>query len=185
MSAADQLREDLQYVKGAVQLHNRGQMPRGVAVIWAVFLLLGFTGLDVRPAWAAIFLLLGAPVAYLLSIRVGAGAALSAGISDSTAMRRHMLHWGSLFFAIVALLALAIEGRLSGQTFGQVILIMAGLVHFLAGVHFEIRLFVWLGPLMMAGAAALTYVERWGWTVLGVLIAVGILASSYSDRRDG
>jgi len=77
MSTADQLREDLQYVRGAVQRDNRGKMPRGVAVIWAAFLLLGFTGLDVRPAWAAIFLLLGAPVAYLLSARVGAGAAMS------------------------------------------------------------------------------------------------------------
>ena len=184
MSTADQIREDLQYVKGAVQRERRGHMPRGIAVVWAVFVLIGFAGLDVRPAWAGIFLLLGGPVAYLISSKIGAGAALSAGISDRADMRRHMLHWGSLFFAIVALLVLALEGRVSGQTFGQVILIMTGLVHFLAGVHFEMHLFRWLGPLMMGGAVALTYIDRWGWTVMGVLVAAGIMAGSFVGRRD-
>jgi hypothetical protein len=175
----------LQYVKGAVQRQSRGHMPRGIAIVWAVFVLVGFAGLDLQPQWAGIFLLAGGPVAYLISNRIGYGAARSAGISDRTEMRRHMLHWGSLFLAILALLPLAIQGRLGGETFGQMILILVGLVHFLAGVHFQIRLFLWLGPLMMVGAVALSYIDHWGWTTLGVLIAAGILASGFVGRRDG
>ncbi len=184
MSTANQIREDLQYVKGAVQRQNRGHMPFGIALVWAVFVLVGFAGLDIRPSWAAIFLLVGGPVAYLISSKIGYGSAQSAGTSSRTDMRRQMLHWGSLFFAIAALVLLAVEGRLSGEVFGQVIVIMVGLVHFLAGVHFQMRLFQWLGPLMMAGAVALTYIDRWGWTTLGVLVAAGILASSFTGRRD-
>lgn len=184
MSTAEQLKQDLQYVKSAVERDREGRMPRGIAVVWAVYILIGFSGLDFRPDWAGIFLLVGGPVAYLISTRLGAGAALAAGITDRSSLRRHWLHWGSLFFAIVALLALAYEGRVEGQTFGQIILILAGLVYFLAGVHFQIRLFLWLGPLMMFGAVALTYIDRWGWTALGVLVAAGILASSLAGRGD-
>lgn len=185
MSTADQIREDLQYVKGAVQRQKRGYMPLGIALVWAGFVLVGFTGLDIRPDWAAIFLLVGGPVAYLISSKIGYGSALSAGINDRAEMRRQALHWGSLFLAIAALVVLAAEGRLSGETLGQTILIVVGLVYLLAGVHLQMRLFYWLGPLMMVGAVAVTYIDRWGWTTVGVLTAVGILACSIVSRRNG
>ena len=184
MSTAEQLKEDLEYVRGAVQRDRLGRMPRAIALVWAAYVAVGFAGLDIRPAWGGVFLLVGGPIAFLVSMRLGLGAALASGISDRGVMRRHKLHWGSLFPAITALLFLAAEGRLEGEAFGQVILILAGLVYFLGGVHFQIRLLQWLGPMMMCGAVALNYIDRWGWTALGILIAAGIVASSFISRSN-
>jgi hypothetical protein len=60
---------------------------------------------------------------------------------------------------------------------------MVGLVYFLAGVHFGIRVLLWLGPMMMAGAVARPYLDPWGWTVLGVVIAAGIIAAGFRASR--
>jgi hypothetical protein len=76
-------------------------------------LLIGFTGLDLRPRWAGMFLLGAAPVAYRISMQLGLRAALNAGVSDRSEGIRHGLHWGSLFLAIAAVAAMMFETRLT------------------------------------------------------------------------
>lgn len=183
MQQAEQLKQDMHYVKQAVQRSAGRQMPLGIAFVWAAYVLIGYTGLDLRPQWAGMFLLTAAPVAYLISMQLGLRAALNAGINDRAEGIRHGLHWGSLFLAIAALAAMTFETRLPMDSFGQIIVIMVGLVYFLGGVHFGMRVLLWLGPLMMAGAVARPYFEPWGWTVLGILIAAGILSAGLRANR--
>ena len=184
MTTTEQLKSDLAYVKEAVEHREKDQRtPLGIALIWASFCLVGFTWLDFQPSRAAWFLTLASPLAFLASWQIGRRAVWTLGECDRAGGRRQFLHWGSFFFAFAALLSMAFAGRIGGQVLGQVILIMAGLVYFLAGVHFSWRLFLWLGPLMMAGAAALTYIDRWGWTTMGVLVSAGLIASSLVGRR--
>ena len=185
MQEAEQLKQDIHFVKQAVQRSACRQMPLGIAFVWAAYVLIGYTGLDLRPRWAGIFLMAAAPVAYLISMQLGLRSALNAGVSDRAEGMRHGLHWGSLFLAIASLAAMMFETRLPMDSFGQIIVIMVGLVYFLAGVHFGMRVLLWLGPLMMAGAVARPYFEPWGWTMLGVVIAAGIVAAGFRASRHG
>ena len=51
---------------------------------------------------------------------------------------------------------------------------MIGLDYFLAGVHFD-RNFLWLGPVLMAGGILVGLFPQYGWTGLGVVIALGLI----------
>ena len=162
MTTTQKLEQDLAYVMEAVERREGSQRtPLGIALIWASYLLVGFTWLDLQPSRAAWKL----------------------GEFDRISGRRQFQHWASGFFGLAALLSLAFAGRIGGEALGQVILIILGLVHFLAGVHFSARLFLWLGLLMMAGAVGMTYIDRWGWTTLGVLLSAGLIASSFMGAR--
>jgi hypothetical protein len=177
MATPEQLKEDLHYVVGAIERDRQG-MPRSIGLLWAGYTLGGFAGLDWDPRAAGLFLLVGGPLLYLVSMKLGMRSALASGVRDREAGRRHMLHWGSIFLGMCAIALIARANGLSGEVFGQLITLIVGLVYFLAGVHFRISVFLWLGPLAMAGAAAVSYVDRWGWTLLGVLIAAGIMAAT-------
>jgi hypothetical protein len=153
-------------------------MPRSIGLLWAIFTLGGMVGLDWEPRTAGMFFVVGAPLLYLVSVKLGMRSALAAGVRDRETGRRHMLHWGSIFMGMCAIALIARANGLSGEVFGQLMTMLVGLVYFLAGVHFRISVFLWLGPLAMAGAGAVGYVDRWGWTLLGVLIAAGIMAAT-------
>lgn len=183
-TANDQVGQDLAYVRQAVERREDcHRMPLSIAALWAGYTLIGFTGLDFQPAWAGPFLLLAAPVAYLLSRRLAAHAMWSLGESDADSARRHSLHWGSMLVAVAALTAIVISRGLHGSLLGQMILVVVALGYLLAAVHFSIRLFAWMGIAMMIGSVVLTYIDRWGWTVLGILLAAGFLATSLTARR--
>ena len=184
MTTTQKLEQDLAYVMEAVERREGSQRtPLGIALIWASYLLVGFTWLDLQPSRAAWFLTIVSPIAFLASWQIGGRAAWKLGEFDRISGRRQFQHWASGFFGLAALLSLAFAGRIGGEALGQVILIMLGLVHFLAGVHFSARLFLWLGLLMMAGAVGMTYIDRWGWTTLGVLLSAGLIASSFMGAR--
>lgn len=183
-SVNDQVGQDLAYVRQAVERREDcGRMPLSIAGVWAGYALIGFTGLDFEPAWAGPFLLLAAPVAYFLSRKLAARAMWSMGESDASSARRHSLHWGSLLVAVAALAAIMISRGLHGSILGQTILVVVALAYLLAAVHFSIRLFAWMGIAMMIGSLALTYVDRWGWTLLGILLAAGFIATSLTSRQ--
>jgi hypothetical protein len=51
---------------------------------------------------------------------------------------------------------------------------MIGLVYFLWGVHYQ-RYFMVLGPIVMAGGVLVGQIHHFGWTILGVVISLGLI----------
>ena len=97
----------------------------------------------------------------------------SRGDYDRATGVRFGLHWSSIFYGAIPVVCLAFAGKINGQEAGQLLILISGLVYFLAGVHFDRR---WMlsGIVMIFGAALLTYVTRYGWTTLGVLLFIAL-----------
>lgn len=184
MTNPDQLEDDLHFVRNAVERQQMGVMPLSIAILWSGFVLLGFTMLDLRPAVGGVILFVGAPLCYLMSLRLGTSSARAAGIRDSISGTLHLLHWGTLLLSSGVLLLVAMRNDLPGEVVGQIFLVLSGVVYILGGVHFRIRALVGVGLAMMGLAALLTYLERWGWTGAGVIIAAGMIASARRGEPD-
>jgi hypothetical protein len=177
MTEIHQMHEDLKFVRDAVARHDQPpRRPVLVYYVWAAYVLLGYTLLDFAPSVAGWFFLVGGVLGGVMSAALGRRAAQQAGEYDRAEMRRTALHWaGGIVLAIVGAMALAaVIPALRGQAAGQLIVVMIGLVYFLAGVHFD-RNFLWLGPVLIVGGIVVGFVPHYGWTSLGVVIALGLV----------
>ena len=93
MTTTQKLEQDLAYVKEAVERREGPQRtPLGIALIWASYLLVGFTWLDLQPSRAAWFLTIGSPVAFLASWQIGGRAAWKLGEFDRISGWRQFQH---------------------------------------------------------------------------------------------
>jgi hypothetical protein len=183
MIQAQQASDDLHYVRQAVDRRNRPRnMPTPIAWIVAIYVLVGYSLLDIRPDWAGIFLAVGGMAMGILFPLIGRRMARQEGEFDRAEAMRINLHWLSILLAIVGVIALGVARHVDGQTIGQYIALTIGLIYFLGGVHFD-RNLLWLGPLLMAGAVAITYVPHYGWTALGALVALGLVVPTWFRAR--
>src|SRR5687768_13792819 len=99
MTDIKQMHEDLRFVKEAVVRHDR-QQPRAASIyyIWAVYVLVGYTMLDVAREYAGWFFLIGGIVGGILSAIIGKRASQQAGEIAREDARRETLHWfGGIF----------------------------------------------------------------------------------------
>jgi len=186
MTELNQLAEDLRFVRGAVQGQRQRRYPPAVACIWAAYTLIGYPLLDL--GWhraATLFFLIGGVIGCIATAAIQRRSRVSSGFIDSEDGRRQMLHWFGGFALIVAggiAAELAIPA-LRGQAGGQVIVMMVGLMYFLAGANNrDVRYLIWGGPLVMAGGIAVGFIHYFGWTALGVLIAAVILLPAFARR---
>jgi hypothetical protein len=180
-----QLHDDLRFVRDAVARREGPQRrPAAIYAVWAVYVLVGYTLLDVYPRAAGWFFLAGGIVGFILSAFLARRAAKQQGERDADEARRSLLHWGvGIVLAIAAAFALAsVIPPLRGTASGQLIVVMIGLVYFLAGVHFD-RNFLWLGPVLIAGGVLVGLAPRYGWTALGVVIALGLVVPTLFPAR--
>lgn len=98
--------------------------------------------------------------------------------------QKSKLHFavGSLL-AIASVIALAIcSPAFRGPITGQVMVIMFGIIYFLAGVHLD-RSFLWLGPVLVVGGIVVGFVPHYGWTGLGIVISGGLCAAAMINAR--
>jgi hypothetical protein len=183
MSQAQQVSEDLQFVRQAVDRRERSRnIPTFVAWIVAIYVLVGYTLLDVNPNWASLFFLVGGLGMAVIFPVFGRHIARQEGEYDRAENLRVTLHWLSILLAIAGVIGLGIVRHVEGQTIGQFIALTIGVIYFLGGVHFD-RNLLWLGPLLMGGAIAITYVPRYGWTTLGALVALGLVVPTFFRAR--
>jgi hypothetical protein len=185
VTEVQQMHDDLKFVRQAVARHERH--PRNAPLIyyvWAVYVLVGYTMLDFAPAMAGWWFLAGGIVGGLLSRSLARRAAKLEGEYDRDDLRRTGLHWaGGVLLAIGAAVALAsVVPALRGTAMGQLIVVMIGLVYFLAGVHFD-RNLLWLGPVLIVGGVLVGLAPRYGWTALGVVIALGLVVPTLFPTR--
>ena len=185
MTEIHQLHDDLRFVRDAVALGDppaRG--PAAIYVVWAVYVLVGYTLLDVDSRAAGWFFLVGGVLGGVASALLARRARRKDGAYDRREVRRTLLHWGAgIVLAIACAMALAaVMPALRGQPSGQLIVVMIGLVYFLAGVHFDPN-FLWLGPILMVGGVLVGFVPRFGWTALGAVIALGLVIPTLLPAR--
>jgi len=177
MSDVEQLRDDLHFVRSAVA--RRERMDNGPAVIlyiWAVYVLIGYTLMDVRIAWAGPFFGAGGFIGGALSWWFGQRYSRQLGEWDRAVALKGMLHFfGGIMLGLLATISLAtVIGSLRGTQGSQVFVVMIGMVYFLWGVHYQ-RYFMLLGLILMAGGVVVALIPRYGWTMLGGVIALGLI----------
>src|SRR5438874_1939823 len=94
MSDAEQLQQDLSFVRDAVARRERmPQTPAAIPCIWAAYVLIGYTMIDFAPQWAGWFFMIGGFGGGLLSGIIGGRAERRSGEVDRDFDRRSMLHW--------------------------------------------------------------------------------------------
>lgn len=179
-----QLHDDLRFVRAAVERRqHRPFHSAAVYYYWAAYVLIGYFLIDMAPAAADWWFLIGLPCGLLISALYGRREMMRSGQRDSEQGRKYMLHWvGGVVLAIITSVVLANVLRLQGQAAGQLCVAMVGIVYFLAGVHFD-RAFLVLGILMLAGAALVGYVPHYGWTLLGAVIAAGLVVPTFFAKH--
>jgi hypothetical protein len=181
----NQLHDDLRFVRDVV---TRGDPPArgpaGIYLLWAVYVLVGYTLIDVQPRASGWFFLVAGVLGGIGSWFIGRRVARREGAYDRREARRALLHWGAgIVLAIACAMALgAVMPALRGQAVGQLVVVMIGLVYFLAGVHFDPN-FLWLGPVLMVGGIVVGFVPHYGWTALGAVIALGLVVPTLLPSR--
>ena len=182
MTETQQLHEDLRFVRRAVARRAADPTPRAIPLMWGAFILVAFALLDVNLRAAGWLFAVAAPILGVSSWLVGALHGRRHGELDRRAGTRHALHWGTIFLSMLALVVLAATRRVTGEGVGQVATLVVGIVYFLAGVHFDRR---WMpsGLLLIIGSAAITFVPRYPWTVLGVVVSLAVVLPTFLPQR--
>ena len=179
----ERVEEDLAFVRGALDKRRRSfYLPLPIAVLWGLGCLVGLGICDFLPRVAGWFWMIAAPAGFIVAFLYFWLFGDRSGEVDWRSAKRQILHWGGLTVAIGVLFLVAYANRLPGRSVGQLALLLVGLGYFLAGVHFG-RAWMWPGVLMVAGAVATLMISSYVWTVLGVLLCVGLIAPAVSRRR--
>jgi len=185
MAQPDQIRDDLSFVRQVVARRDVAPPSFTTAYyIWSVYVLIGYCLLDINVQWANWFFLLA-------WLPTGAATGIAKyfwvrknGETNSSMGRKVKLHFmvGGLLAvaAVVGLACCAPEFR--GPITGQVIVILFGMIYFLAGVHFD-RPFLYLGPAMMVGGVVVGFIPHYGWSALGAVIAAGLCTAALLNSR--
>lgn len=184
MSEAESIAADLRFVRDAVQRKDDdgGRTPLWIPFTWGLVALAGCVVNDFAPRYAWAFWGVVPALAFLACWIIGGRAALAIGEYDRESGVRIGLHWSSIFYAAIPVVCLAFTGRIGGYVAGQLLILISGLVYFLAGVHFDRR---WMpaGIVMMLGAAVLTFLTRYGWTALGVSLLLALVVGFSRPAR--
>src|SRR5690242_18570831 len=176
MSQAEQVGQDLQYVRNAVTRRERDlRIPTPIAWAVAIYVVIGYTMIDFVQPWSGPFFAIGGLLLFVVCGFLGRRESLRTGEYDPVEIRKGWLHWLSILLAVAGVIGLGMARKLDGQVMGQFLVLCIGIIYFLGGVHFD-RNLLWLGPVLMAGAIAITYIPRYGWTGLGLVIASPAIA---------
>jgi len=185
MTESQQLQNDLQYVRSVVARRDRGAGgPAALNYIWAAYVLIGYPMIDLAPQYCGLFFLFAGILGGILSAILGKRFAHQTGEIDRETGRRAFLHFFlGIAVAVVGTFALAwVIPDLRGPRGSQVLVVMIGLIYMLAGIHFE-RYFLWLGPILIIGGVMITFVPHYPWTLLGIVIAVGLIIPTFFPRK--
>ena len=184
MDTTNRLTDDLRYLGGLLRKSERGTSPLIIYLLWAGMVLVGFSMVDFAPRQVGVFWFIGGPLGGVVSAFLGQRHALKIGQVSREEGNRHGWHWFGLMLAVTLVVPLGVTGGVDWRVFSRVFLLVVGLAYFLAGVHLE-RPLKWVGLLMMAVYVALFFVPVYGWTLVGVLVAAGLIASGLLGRRSG
>ncbi len=176
MSDVQQIGQDLQFVRSAVTRGERENFgPPLILYVWALYVMVGYTLIDFRPQYSGPFLAIGGIVGGIVSWMIGRSYARKIGQSDMAMAIKALLHFGGGIMLCVAFAIGLSEMAAPLRPYsGQLIVGPIGLLYFLCGVHYQ-RYFLFLGVVVMAGGVLVGLVPHFGWTILGAVIALGLI----------
>jgi hypothetical protein len=169
----DQVNNDLRFVRAVVEGSDRDDSPAVIFFLWAVVGLVGFALVDFQPTWVPAYWSIAAPAGFLVSAVLGWRHARRSGQVTPAVGRRYLLHWGGMLAATFLAVLMPIGGLLAPEALGPAILLILALAYFEAGVHLD-RAFLWVGLLMGAGYVFVVFVTGYAWTVVGLVVALGL-----------
>jgi hypothetical protein len=176
----EQLAQDLHYVREAVATSRTVQYQFiAIPVLWAGVIAVGFALNDFcQTATVGLYWAIVAPVVGMLSGWLGMHAERSAGVqSDRMHRGRQALHWLTILAGFIAVIVITTAHGLDGRLAGQLMTLIFGVVYFLGGLHLDGR-FLCPGMAAIAGSAAIDHLGPFSWTIVGVVIAVALVASA-------
>lgn len=184
MHASQETLNDLGYVKQALARDRRSPFPASIAVLWAAICGVGFALNDFVPSASGLYWVIATPAGFLLSLWLGHRAERASGELDRREGIRWALHFGVLLLTFFVALIGSALGAFDGFQLGAITLLICGAVFLLAGVHLSPPL-AWVGALNLVGVPILLLLDRWQWTVIGVLVALAFLAIAATGARRG
>lgn len=188
MTDDQQMREDLSYVRSALDRAGAAGNPATVYFLWAAISFFGFAIIDYAPKATGIYWMILGPLGGVLSAVLGWRAGRAQGQGSRREGMLHGFHWGGMMVAILLLVPLITTGAVSATELPRVILLLVALSYYLAGVHVDRRL-LWVGAAV--GACYLFTVYERGlprlWTITAAalaasLVTAGIVATARARR---
>ena len=189
MSTHEQMKDDLSYIKDAVERVEGVHVP-AVYLMWAAICLVGFSMPDfiyngwvgwsyggIGWYWSVI-----APAGFIASWWLSSRANIRAGQVNRRAGIRWGLHWAAFGANGVLGVALALSGHISWEGFGTLWVLLLALSYTLAGVHLERRLLP-IGAMLGVGYLIILFLPSYGWTSAGVLTALALTAQAFIGAR--
>lgn len=182
MSNLSELEDGLGYVRDLARKSERGLSPPSIYLLWAAIMLVGFSMMDFAPERVGLFWTLAGPLGGLASGFLGWRHSVRHGQLSRDLGMRHALHWAGMMAVIFLTIPLGVTGAVAWPELHKFIVLVIALGYFLAGVHLD-RALIWIALLMIAGYVALFFIPAYGWTMVGVLMAVGLVATSFIGGR--
>ncbi len=181
---AEILNSDIGYVKSLVERADERGMAASIYRLWAFICLAGFAMVDLLPEYVGIFWAIAGPAGGIISGFLGKSSGIAKGQLDTKLGVKHIMHWSGMLAFVALTVLLAATGRIGGELFSQVIILIVAFGWWTAGVHFD-RNFLWLSAVMAAGFTASLFLHRFVWTGTGVLmfLALMIMAPRKRDTR--
>jgi hypothetical protein len=178
-----QTQSDVNFVREVIARSEDHRSPGTVLLLWAALILVGFPLVDFAPRYSGLFWMIAGPVGGVVSFVLGRRESLRSGLIRKSGFR-YTVHWLALMGAILLLLLsqLSRHGAFSDASLGQIILLIVALTYVLAGVHLD-RPLLWAGLLMAVGYVVLLFVATYTWTIIGVVVSIGMVLSAVFGGR--
>jgi hypothetical protein len=177
MEESKQWEGDLGFVREAVRRSEAAGSPFSIYLFWAVAIVVGFALVDFASLYVGLYWMIVGPVGGAISAILGRRHAKRIGQQNRRIGIRYAMHFGGMMVTIILAVLLVLSGSLSYKALSQLILLLVAFSYFLAGVHLE-RPLLWIGLLMAAGYVAVLFIPGYTWTIVGVIVALGLIAAA-------
>lgn len=174
--------EDLAFIAAALKRRETDVTSWPIAMYWALYTVVGFTLIDFMPRYGGFWFVGMGVVGALFSVWCGCQSERTSGLFDAQKGWRYLLHWGSIVLGIAGVAGIVIGRGVDVMIASQMIVLVVGMIYFLAGVHFD-RRYLPLGLLLVAGSVVTGLLGTGVWTTLGVLLAIGLVLLAVVARR--
>ena len=189
MAASERIKDDLAYIRGAVERTEGVHVP-SVYLMWAAIGLVGFSMPDfITNGWVGwsynaigwYWAVMG-PAGFAASWLLSARANDRAGQLNMRTDIRWGLHWAAFGATGILGIALALSGHVGWEVYGALWVLLLALSYTLAGVHLERRLLP-IGIMLGVGYLAILFLPQYGWIAAGVLTAAALTAQAIIGAR--